>query len=77
MEHVVQSGTEQAAGLQWVKAFMAAWDSIDTVPEDVDTHAVAALACRLYPCNMDLDVRAVARREWEKDGGVSCYGVLS
>lgn len=72
MEHVVQSGTEQAAGLQWVKSFMEAWDQIDPDPVDVDMHAVAALACRLCPRHVDRDAREVARREWERDGGASC-----
>lgn len=68
---------EHAAGLQWVKSFMKAWDQIDPAPGDVDTPAVAALACRLYSRNMDLDARAVAQRAWEKDGGVSCCCALT
>jgi hypothetical protein len=55
---------------------MKTWVQIDPAPEDVDAHAVAALACRLYSRNMDLDAREVAQREWERDAGVSCYGVL-
>ncbi len=77
MEHDVQADPEHVVALRWVKSFMKAWGQMDPVPEDVDTHAVAALACRLYSHNMDLDARAVARRAWEKDGGVSCYGALS
>ncbi|MGJ7491409.1 hypothetical protein [Variovorax sp. ZT4R33] len=77
MEHNVQADPEHAVALQWVKSFMKVWGQIDPVSKDVDTHAVAALACRLYSRNMDLDPRAVAQREWEKDGSVSCYCALS
>lgn len=77
MERTVQADPEHAFALGWIKLFMKAWGQIAPVPEDVDTHAVAALACRLYSRNMDLDAQAVAQREWERDGGVSCYGVLS
>lgn len=77
MEDAVQVDPERAAALRWVKSFMKAWVQIDPAPEDVDTHAVAALACRLCSRNMDFDARVVAQREWEKDGGVSCYGALS
>jgi len=76
MEHAVHADTEHVVALRWVKTFMKTRVQIDPAPEEVDAHAVAALACRLYSRNMDLDARAVAQREWEKDGGVSCYGVL-
>jgi hypothetical protein len=76
MEHAVHADTEHAVALRWVKSFMKTWVQIDPAPEDVDAHAVAALACRLYSRNMDLDAREVAQREWERDAGVSCYGVL-
>jgi hypothetical protein len=77
MEHTEPADTEHGNALQWVKTFMKAWTQIDLEPENVDTHAVAALACRLYSRNFDSDARTVAQQEWEKDRGVSCFGALS
>lgn len=77
MEEAVQVDPERAGALRWVKSFLKAWGQIDPAPEDVDPHAVAALACRLHPRSVDFDTRVVAQREREKDSGVCCYGVVS
>lgn len=77
MKQIVQRGTEQAAGLQWVKAFMGAGDRIVPAPQGVDRHAVVELACRPYSHKRDLDAREVAHRAWGKHGGMSCDGALS
>ena len=77
MEMTETADPEHAAALQWVKSFMKTWDQIDPVPEDVDTHAVAALASKLYSRNMDLDAGVVAQREWEKSRDMSCDSCLS
>ena len=77
MELTETADPEHAAALQWVKSFMKAWDQIEPVPGNIDTHAVVALACKLYSRNMDLDARVVAQREWEKNLDVSCHSCLS
>lgn len=77
MELSETADPEHAAALQWVKSFMKAWGQIDPVPENVDTDAVAALACKLYSRNMELDAGVVAQREWEKSRDVSCDSCLS
>ena len=76
MEHTELGDPEHAAALRWVRSIMKAWGRIVLVTEDVDMHAVAALACSLYSRSQDLDARALAQLEWKKDGGVSFYCAL-